>query len=569
MHSPPSYRIINQLIMGKILQLPPHLVARIAAGEVIERPSFAVKELIENAIDAGADEISVVIENAGLKKIQVADTGEGMDSIDLQESIKPHTTSKIINENLIGIKTLGFRGEALASLAAVSTLTIKSRQAANLTGTEVVAKDGRILHVLPTGCPVGTIVIAENLFSHIPARKKFLKTPQTEFRHISDVVMRFAISFPTIQFTLVHNNKTVFSFPKSEKIEHRIKHLVGEDIFSLCIPIQTVDSHISLNGFVVKPQMHAFSHSKQFLFINNRQVSDKLISLAVKESYGTMLEPTTYPIFVLFITLPPEMVDVNVHPRKEQIQFFNNTLVFSFVKTAITQTLQENNITFQNLSWKRSGVGTTNSYAAKLLKETVLNKEGLFLTNNKKLLQIFNLYIISQNEQGLLIFDQHAAHERSLFEKLLKEFKKQRKTQAMYALKNKLVLNFSNSDQIIISEHKKLFKKIGFTFSGKTNNILTHVPLLLKDRNPQEIIKNIIHYLEQDIPIPSIDTISIDMLAFLACRSAVKAGDTLEEKQMRKIIESLEKTPNNATCPHGRPTRVFYSLEEINKNFKR
>lgn len=567
--------------MSKIHQLPPYLVAKIAAGEVIERPIYAVKELIENSIDAKADEITIHIEDGGLKKIMVTDNGEGMGEEDLKMCCKSHTTSKTaLDDTLIGIKSLGFRGEALASLSAVSYLTIKSRKKNESIGNQIDVKNGNVLNVTPCGMPQGTVVIAENLFSEIPARKKFLKTNQTEFRHIADIVSQYALAYSTIHFVLTHNKRRVFDFPKNHMNGERIQSILGKHMSNFLLPIKYNESYVSIRGYLAKPQLHSASSSKQFLFVNNRRVTDRLISLAVKEAYSTMLESSSFPIFALFLTLPYEMVDVNIHPRKEHIGIINNQIVFQIVKQAVLTTLQENNITFQNLSWKKTGIGTTQSFAGKLLKKTILDKEIFKTPASTSITQLHALYILYETKNGLVFIDQHGAHERILFEKLLKVFLKQKKKQKSYQLPEPVALHLSPSEHLLLTEYIKLFKKLGFELTAVNNKvlgtknlndplILTHVPFLFQDRDHKKFIQHLLERIEDDLPIKQVDAISEEMLAFLACRAAVKAGDTLTINQMKKIIEDLEKTPNNATCPHGRPTHIFTSLSELNSNFKR
>lgn len=629
--------------MPKIHQLPLQIVAKIAAGEVIERPAYAVKELIENAIDAKADNIQIAIEQAGLKKIQVLDNGEGMSQEDLEESWKPHTTSKISEkDSLIGIKSFGFRGEALASLSAVSRLTIKSRlngavilnvseesqaknnektlekrdpsnsfysvQDDNLLGHLVVVENGKLISSHPVGMPQGTIVTAENLFSNIPARKKFLKTPQTEMRHIVDVVNQFAGAYPEIHFSLIHNNRMVLDAPKTSDKLSRLQNILGKEAFKFLIPVKRNDSYIKITGFVAKPQIYSSSTSKQFIYVNKRKITDKMLSLAVKEAFGTMLESSSYPVFILFLEMPFEMIDINVHPRKEQVSFVNTQNIFQFVKEIITEVLQSNNITFQNLSWKRSGVGTTNTYAGKLLKDTILDKEKLSIDSNNHLTQLHKLYIVSQTKNSIIFVDQHAAHERILFEKLRKEFVKQKNKNSSIKLSPPVQLNLSTTEQLLLEEHKKIFKDLGFIYfsreeqndksRGQNNNIsqprpsteglrsnnknyssikqfnskkilLSNIPQLFQDRNPRELIISFLEQLEQGKHLSDVDNVSEEMLAFLACRAAVKSGDLLDEKLMEKIITDLDKTPNNVTCPHGRPTHILLSLQDLNAQFKR
>lgn len=553
--------------MKKIHKLSSLLISKIAAGEVIERPSFAVKELVENAIDAKATEIKVYIEESGLRKIQVIDNGEGMSEVDIKESWKTHTTSKLTDESeLHAIKSFGFRGEALASLAAVSTLTVKSRTEKQQVGFEVIVENGKLVSSSPVGMAPGTVVIAEHLFANIPARKKFLKSSQTELRHIIDVMQHFAVAHPQIRFCLTHGKRVLFDYPPTKDVSERIEQLVGSDMFSFFIPVKKSESYVTLTGFIAKPQVNATTQSKQYLFVNSRKVTDKLIAQAVKESFGTMLEATTYPLFVLSLSMPFEMVDVNVHPRKEQVSFVNNQFIFQTVKQCISEILEENNLTFQNLSWKRTGVGMTHSFAGKLLKEKVLDKESMVVDEGSNLFQMNKLYIVISTKNGLLLVDQHAAHERVLFEKLTTEFNNEKNKHFSFALPKPTDLRLTQSETVLLEEYKTVLEEVGFAFAPQK---VTHLPALFQDRDPGKLIKDILQNLAEETGLQTIDKVSEEMLAFLACRAAVKAGDTLTQEQMKKILAELEVTPNNFTCPHGRPTRVLMSMDELDSMFGR
>lgn len=552
--------------MPKIYELSQEIIAKIAAGEVIERPAYAIKELIENAIDAQADQITIVIQDSGLKKLQVIDNGEGMDQKDLELSWKPHTTSKITNnDNLLGITSFGFRGEALSSLAAVSKLTLQSRTKNNRVGYQIEIESSKLLSQNPIGMPLGTVIIAENLFANIPARKKFLKSPQTELRHIIDVVNNFVATYPEIHFVLTHNKRALIDAPKTDNLQDRIEKIIGNSL-SLFLPIKRDDTYIKTSGFIAKPQLNSTTTSKQFLFVNKRKVTDKLLSLAVKEAFGTMLESNTYPIFMLFLEMPYDLVDVNVHPRKEQVSFINSQTIFQFVKESIIELLQENNITFQNLSWKRSGVGMTNSYAGKLLKDVVLEKEKFTIDINVSPFQLHNLYIVTQTKNSLILIDQHAAHERILFEKLKKEFLDQQKKFVSKKLSKPIPLRLLLSDKTLFEENKKQFEKLGFVIKQQT---IISAPELFQDRNLQDFIKELLEEISEGKPLGNIDKTSEEMLAFLACRAAVKSGDKLTVEQMKKIVADLELAPNSVTCPHGRPTTMILALQDIDAFFKR
>jgi DNA mismatch repair protein MutL len=568
--------------MKTIHQLPQDIIAKIAAGEVIDRPAYAVKELIENAIDAKADYITIQIEEAGLKKIIVTDNGSGMSREDIEECFKPHTTSKISQiEQLLGITSLGFRGEALSSIAAISNMTIRSRRESETSGTEVVIKNGVVNKISPVGIPAGTTIIIEQLFHNVPVRKKFLKSQATEFRNIGEIVMQYALSFPNIRFFLNHNKKIILDLPKNQNILERIKMLLGNDIFSNLIPIEIADAYITINGFLSKPQLTTSTTNKQFIFVNNRRVQDKLISLALKEAYGNLLETHAYPVFILFLTLPFEMVDVNVHPKKEQVNFTNKQFIFETIKNAIRKTLEQKNITFRTIRWKQDPLydektnnlyapkkGLTNSFAGKILKDSVSsNLQISEIVKDAPIEQIHNLYLLVATKQGFIIIDQHAAHERVLFEKFTEEFKKQKRETKKYSLKTPINLSLSFSEAELLKENMQLLEEFGFSIDQSQE--IKKIPEFLKDHNIEKLIHELLDELSEEKSINVIDTQSNKMLAYLACRSAIKAGETLTKKQMKELVTTLETTKNNATCPHGRPTKIAVSLSEINKLFKR
>lgn len=553
--------------MQTIHTLSPILISKIAAGEVIERPEFAIKELIENALDANATKIAVQLEDSGLSLLQVTDNGVGMSMEDIRVCYKAHTTSKISHEDqLQSIASFGFRGEALSSLGSVSMLTIQSRQSGSKTGHEISVSDGKITHESEIGMPVGTIVKAVSLFGNIPARKKFMKSVQTELRHCVKIVEHYALAHPHVQFTLSHGKKILAFFPPAEKNLERIEQVMGSDVSSFFIPLEGSDHYLKIRGYIAKPQMHTRTQQKQYLFVNSRCVTDKLLSTAVKESFGTMLESNTFPVFVLFITVPYELVDVNVHPRKEQVHFADGTFIFSVIKKLVSDTLSKYNLTYEPLLWNKTGAGAASGFAGNLLRESVLESQKYTTDSIQSVWQFHTLYIVVTTKQSIRIYDQHAAHERILYEKLKNEFLKQKEKRTMYELQKPIVLRLTRTEYIAFQEYNFFFTDMGFKFQDMT---VTHVPLLFQDRDPKILIQLILEKLEETHHAPTIDAISEEMLAFLACRAAVMAGDVLSQETMKKIITELETTPNNATCPHGRPTQISVHIDELNGVFKR
>lgn len=570
--------------MRSIHQLPQQLISKIAAGEVIERPMYAVKELIENSLDAGADSVIVHVEDGGLKRITVIDNGVGMSVDDLQESYKPHATSKIATEeDLHKIQTLGFRGEALSSIAAISKLIISSRQKDAASGNNIVIIEGNVQKVVPIGIPAGTHITVENLFYPVPARKKFLKGHRTEFRHILETVMHFAFSHPDVRFVLTHNGKSIIDLPKAESLLVRIQSLLGNDIFANVIPVAFSDSYISISGFITKPQITTKTPHKQFLYINNRKIQDKGISSAIKNAYGTLLEKQAYPVFLLYLTIPHEVVDVNVHPKKEEVRFTNARQMLDTVERAVTQTLAEHDIAYNSETWKQElFLGdadpvfkgkSTQSFAGKLLKEQQLPWKlvSIVKVDPTQLMQIHNLYLLANTDSGLAIIDQHAAHERILFEQYQQAFKEQKAQTKKYEFPKPKIIEFTPAECELLEEYNEELKRWGFEIEHfkEKSYILQRVPELLKDRDHKVLISEVLENLRIGEKQHDIDSSSTRMIAYLACRSAIKAGDSLTKAQCKDLLEQLEKTANNATCPHGRPTRVMIDLSMIDKMFKR
>ncbi len=572
--------------MTKIHILPQSIVSKIAAGEVIERPVYAVKELVENSLDAGATSITIDIEESGLKRITVIDDGEGMSPEDLRESLKHHSTSKITSEeDLLSIETLGFRGEALSSIASISKMSIKSRTPQDKSGNLLEIRNGRIEKFSPTGMPKGTVVSVENLFYSVPARKKFLKSLRTEFRHIIEMVTTVAIAYPHISVTLLHNGKTIFDLPKTNDQIERIHTLMGNDIYTNLLPVSYSDSYISISGFITKPHITTATPFKQYLFINGRKITDRAISLAIKDAYSNAIHSGAYPVCFLFLSLPSETIDVNVHPRKEHVRFMDNQLIFDGVHKAIAQTLAKHNLTFHKNypedsfssddfalhDAPRISYGNTKSYAGRLIKEKQLPWNLETIIQSSDVIQVHNLYLLMATKHGIMLIDQHAAHERILFEQMLEQFEMVANEQLSYELPQPLLFDLSFSEAELLQEYNDFLARLGFEIEHfKGNSFLLHdVPLLFHDRDHKKLIHEILEDIQLKDQPKELDTISKRMIAYLACRSAIKAGDPLGKKQCKELVEQLEKTHNNTTCPHGRPIKVEMQREQLDRLFRR
>ncbi|MBI5123701.1 DNA mismatch repair endonuclease MutL [Candidatus Roizmanbacteria bacterium] len=563
----------------KIFPLSSEVVSKIAAGEVIERPAFAVKELIENAIDAKPQKIEIQIEESGFKKIVVTDNGYGMTKEDLEQSFKLHTTSKISSaDELAHISSFGFRGEALSSIAAISNLTLQSRTKEEISGTEITLIQGNVDSIAPVGMPVGTTISVANLFYAIPARKKFLKSAQTEMRHIIETVVSFALAYPQIAFSLTHNQKLLFALPKTEDQLERLKYFLGKETFTNLLPVNYQSNYITISGFIAKPQTASITN-KQYLFINKRRVTDRLIAYACKEAYATLLPAQSKPIFVLFLSLPYELVDVNVHPRKEHVRFADTKLLNNAIHQAVSETLLNNNLIYysDNLAdysqQNEKPFKSTKSYAGKLLKETQISWDARKFNEVLKLadaIQVHNLYLITPTRFGLAFVDQHAAHERILYEQFYDNFKKQKANSEKYNLPTAQLFELSLIEKELLEENLELFKKLGFEIQYfKNTYLINSVPLIFKDRRPQELILEMLDNLQEERNLKDIDKISQKMLAYLACRGAIKAGESLTKKQAKALLEKLQQTSNNTTCPHGRPTQILIDIDDLHRMFKR
>lgn len=569
--------------MPTIHKLPEDVVSKIAAGEVIERPAYAVKELLENAIDAGADQIRIDIEKAGLQKIMISDNGVGMSAEDIEMCFLPHTTSKLQNATeLHNVKSMGFRGEALASIAAISDLTIKSRTADTMSGTEITIEDGQLADKRPVGMPIGTTVIVENLFASVPARKKFLRSNAVEFRHILDIVVDQAIALPHIRFFLTHNKKTLLDLPKHKTIHERIFAIFGETMAEHLIPLNSENDYLTIYGFISNPKMSSTA-VKHYFFVNNRRISDAKISKTLKATYGTLLTPQSYPIAFLFFQISYEMVDVNVHPRKEQIHFHNEGQLLEALQKAIAETLQTEKVTYYDRRWQKNSAnneqflvrdGGTQTYAGEILRndvETFLVKDESPKILYENVAQFHDLYLITETEKGIVIIDQHAAHERVLYEEFIEVFKKRKQIRDQYMLEKIVLLDLPPSEALTLQENLDHFESLGFSIDEFTNTTfkVSAVPTLFRDQPIAELIREMIDDLIQNRHIKDIDTRSHRMLTYLACRSAVKAGDKLTAEEIKELLHKLSQCKNPLTCPHGRPIQKEFTKKELEKMFKR
>ncbi len=605
--------------MSKIHILPEDLVNKIAAGEVVERPASVVKELLDNAYDCAANQITVEIEDGGMKKIRVTDNGTGMDKADVELAFKSHATSKINQtDDLLNIKSYGFRGEALSSIASVSKVTLKSRMSGDDLGNEIKIEGGNVIGITETGSPAGTTVTVEDLFYNIPARKEFIKSSQSEYKAILDIVEAHAIANPKIGLTLINNDKTIYSLPKDHLIEDRVRAILGNDVNDKLIPIFFEHPHVEIYGFTGKPELASERRKFQMIFVNKRAIENKSIAFAVKDAYSSLIPKNTYPPYVLFIDVQPNIVDVNVHPRKEEVKFSNEQLIFTSVKSAVKAALDRTNLV-PGSSGSPSGFndpfapnpmsspfGGFNSpaqprpfpsapmprpfarpVASAMAPQKPANSfwdspfddmpggngapKPFNNFSNRKVYQFHNLYLVTETESGIMIYDQHAVHERILYEKLKNKNAEINKDESVQKLLQPVVINLSAKEAVTLEEFIEDLKAQGIELEefGPNAYKITQVPASMAAKNIKNIFHEILEDLENDKEIKSADNKTEKILTYLSCRMAYKAGDNIPNEEAAALIDQLGDTEIQYTCPHGRPVKVEITLKELSKMFKR
>lgn len=562
--------------MSKIITLSADIIPKIAAGEVVERPASVVKELIENALDAGAKNILVEIEKAGLKKILVTDDGEGMDSHDVIASFLPHTTSKLhLLEDLASIKTMGFRGEALASICAVAEVAIKSCTTEEKKGTEILIQNSKIIKAEHIGRQHGTSVEVTDLFEYIPARKKFLRSESTEYQHILELLFGYAFGHVNVGFTFVRDAKLVFKIAATDNLYTRVQKFLGTDVASNMLTVNFNDRFFKITGFISKPQISALSKSAQYLFVNKRLIWDSKISKAVRSAYKTLLDAHSYPQYILFIELDRGLVDVNVHPRKEAVRFWDDAAAKGAVFKAVETTLEKNNLTFS--------YGYTNGYSedkkapkyiySKLKDDTPVwqVRQPASADAYSATFQISETYIAYTDNDSLVLVDQHAAHESILYAHFSKQFTKVLKKSDIYTFKKPIIFELPLAQQTSLFENITNLIKLGFKIEKLDVDKIKvlAIPKIFKEHKTKELLLELVSGLTDDRTDLKIDAKTNRTIAYLACRTAIKAGDVLSYEEQRRLLLKLDECSDLYTCPHGRPIKIKLSSRELAKMFKR
>lgn len=611
--------------------LPQNLINQISAGEVVERPASVVKELVENALDAGAQKISVKVRDAGKSYISVRDDGCGMSPDDMMLSLERHATSKIREEDLFNINTLGFRGEALPSIASISRFMLTSMEKGQEHAWQIQVDGGQKGELTPASLETGTLIEVRELFYATPARLKFLRSDSVELNHIIEILQRLALAHPTVGFHLENENRVLLSYPQDvalTKTDARLRSVLGSDFVDDAIEVSVTRDALTLKGFISLPTYHRSSQQSQFLFVNNRPVKDKTLVSALRVAYQDYIPLHRYPVVVLHLDVPPLWVDVNVHPAKTEVRFQDanhvRSMLISAIKHALhhhahqaTATTTDRAIGYfkapeiQNasrpasssalggahFSWptpsalSRPGMplrerqaaltplstpSFLNERASESMEEECAHQDAethaassLHCAMGRACAQIHQSYIVAETEDKLIIVDQHAAHERIVYEKMKRDLEANMIQRQALLIPEILELSIEKVSQLL--ERQANFEQFGFIIEsfGGAALIVREVPALLAEINIKEFIYDTLDELDTHGEIISLKERLERLLASLACHGSIRAGKKLSLPEMDALLRQMESTPHSGQCNHGRPTYLELSKADIEKLFER
>jgi DNA mismatch repair protein MutL len=602
--------------MKRIHQLPSSVVTKIAAGEVIERPASVIKELLENSVDAGSTRIDVEIEQGGAELIRVVDNGGGILPADLPLAFASHATSKLADaDDLFRISTLGFRGEALASIGGVAQVTLQSRPADLACGAEIACHGGEISPVRAWNGAPGTRMEVRHLFYNTPVRRKFLKSIATEAGHVSEAFTRLALAQPSLHLTLRHNGKDVYEVPASAGLEDRLRLFFGADVADRLYALEASQGPVRLRGYIADPQCERGTARMQYVFVNGRCIRDRSLMHALQEAYRGLLMAGRYAVAFLFLDLPADEIDVNVHPTKVEVRFRNSQVLHHLVFSAIRERLRAENLTarlrapaFPTAQWTMSSAPATampgpepttalpfatrpsgaSGLPATDFKQAPENEtkspnpaeslspanghaptSAVALSNNIRAIQLYDAYLVLETQEGMLVIDQHALHERVLFE----EFKRRiaSGTLEIQKLLMPLPVDLTAEQAARTLEQRDALAELGLgveDFGGGTV-LLTSYPAILGNRPPQEVLKTVVDHLLSKERLPSREVLLNDLLSLMACHAAVRAGDRLSAEEIAALIARRDLAHDTHHCPHGRPTALLFSKQELDRQFRR
>jgi DNA mismatch repair protein MutL len=605
-------------LAGKIIVLPESLSSKIAAGEVVERPASILKELLENAFDAGATDITVELEKGGCGSIKVIDNGEGIEDIDVPRAFERFATSKIYQfDDIYKVRSYGFRGEALPSIAAISRVEMVTRRQSILSGTRVIVQAGQVKAITETGCPVGTSVLVSHIFDPVPVRKKFLKTEMTEQGYCMDVITRMALSRPEVRIKVSAHKKELLNIPATKDISERISLVLGTDYGGHMIPVKGTRESVMLTGFASKPEYSRSNAKQMYFYVNRRFVRDYLLNHAVMTAYRRLIEAKRYPAAVMFIDLPPEDVDVNVHPAKMEVRFRNPREIYDIVVEALAAALANiapllssegartmpegyservrealKRYTISSGSGKLffdKGIGDsriTGKAINKVQEKDAVRLErlpeergeelgpagrALNFTDLEYIGQIAGTYLVFSSSAGLTLVDQHAAHERVLFEKLKKGSLVPGEKIISQQLLMPEIVSLSHGEFAVLTEYIKIVEDSGIEVEhfGEKTVIVKSVPALLHHIEPKKLFLEIIEEFSKTEKTLGLEARREKVFALLACKGAVKANQILTDSEVAMLCRDLNTTSFSSTCPHGRPVSISFGPGDLERMFKR
>lgn len=555
-----------------IKQLPFTVAEKIAAGEVVDRPASVIKELIENALDAGAKNVSIVIKKGGKKIIKVTDDGWGIGKSDFKLLFARHATSKVYAlEDLESITGYGFRGEALASIGAVAKVTIKSRRPATTGGYQISCLDSKISSIEPCGCPEGTTVEVNDLFSHFPARQKFLKSDGTEAQKIEQICEAFALAFPRVGFSLkIESKLKLKTSPESEP--RRIASILGQDLYANLIPVDWKNPYLHLWGMVERPTSARTAAAVQSFFVNRRPVQSPIMKSALRQAYAARLQSWEKPSYCLFLEIAPELIDQNVHPQKTEVRFRETSMLYTAIFSALGKSLNSQSLPEYRTPSpsNRTGTGMTQptlSLNQRQYHSPSSKQSAISVAKTINLIGVaFNTFIIVEDGDKLRFIDQHAAHERVWYNRL----RSQSNTRKVQKLLLPQTVELSSAGKSYWLKNKKLFSQIGFLVrnTGKRCIRIEGVPAGVTAERVKDVIRRLFEGLVKDSLDSNTNAATDEIIASAACHLAIKAGDALENDELLALLNELDSITEK-TCPHGRPYEWWISRAAIAEGFKR
>lgn len=640
--------------MPIIRQLPVSLVNKIAAGEVIERPASVVKEMLENSVDAGASMIEVLVEGGGTDLIRISDNGCGIEPQQLELALAPHATSKLKDsEDLFDVRTLGFRGEALASIAEISHLTLRSRVASSDSGYELRAQGSEREAIKPCAMDIGTTIEVRHLFFNTPVRRKFMKTPSTEMGHVVEAFTRVALAFPNVHMILCSNDRVQYDLPPTSRWADRIRAFFGDEIADSLISVEHDDDKVKVRGYVTDPSVSRSNNRMQYLFLNGRYIRDRALQHALSEAYRGLLMVGRMPVCFLQMDIDPKTVDVNVHPTKVEVRFEDSGAIYSRLLHTIRHRFLTSNLVAKArdvglgnpqpgfsapslptpaalpttsgtelMDWARSQQSVPAfrpfpesgfhsdpfraspasapasppgaipwhasapveadipcpAAASSVVAPMMMESEGAShdplsdpIVGSTPAIgfQIHNRYLITQDEAGMVIIDQHALHERIMFEQIkTKVLSRSLDRQRMLV---PATLQLTSAEAAMAIESKEMLAEIGFEVEslGGDTIVLSAYPSILARRAPEEMLKQVLESLMSGSKKVNAQDALDDLMNMMACKAAIKAGDRLSDSEISALLEQRHLYHDTHHCPHGRPTALFFSREQLDKMFKR